>query len=98
MASLSYLAEIDEYIMYWSIELDTLDAALKKLMKIIPNESGRYPEKLSESYSLGGELNGFRLVEATEEQLRNLMAETIPEVQFSYVPLFEFPKIAKIYK
>lgn len=75
-----------------------LDAALKKLMKIIPDESGKYPEKLSESYSLGGELNGFRLVEATEEQLLNLMAETIPEVQFSYVPLFEFPKIAKTYK
>ena len=86
-----------KYIMYWSIEPDRLDAALKKLKKIVPDESGRYPEKLSESYSLGGELNGFRLVEATEEQLRNLMAETIPEVQFSYVPLFEFPKVAKTY-
>ena len=87
-----------KYIMYWSIEPDRLDAALKKLQKIVPDESGKYPEKLSESYSLGGELNGFRLVEATEEQLRNLMAETIPEVQFSYVPLFEFPKVAKTYK
>ena len=70
-------------IMYWSIEPEMLDAALKKLMKIIPDESDRYPEKLSESYSLGGKLNGFRLVEATEEQLLNLMAETILEVQFS---------------
>ena len=86
-----------KYIMYWSIEPDRLDAALKKLQKIVPDESGKYPEKLSESYSLGGELNGFRLVEATEEQLRNLMAETIPEVQFSYVPLFELPKVAKTY-
>ena len=86
-----------KYIMYWSIEPDRLDAALKKLQKIVPDESGKYPEKLSENYSLGGELNGFRLVEATEKQLRNLMAETIPEVQFSYVPLFEFPKVAKTY-
>jgi hypothetical protein len=83
--------------MYWSIEPNNLDGALKKLKKIIPDESGKYPEKLSESYSLGGELNGFRLVEASEEQLRNLMAETIPEVQFSYVPIFEFPKIAMAY-
>ena len=86
-----------KYIMYWSIEPDRLDAALKKLKKIVPDESGKYPEKLSESYSLGGELNRFRLVEATEEQLLNLMSETIPEVQFSYVPILEFPKIAKTY-
>jgi hypothetical protein len=83
--------------MYWSIEPNLLDGALKKLKKIVPDESGKYPKKLSESYSLGGELNGFRLVEASEEQLRNLMVETIPEVQFSYVPIFEFPKIAKAY-
>jgi hypothetical protein len=86
-----------KYIMYWSIAPDMLESALKKLKTIVPDESGKYPEKLSESYSLGGELNGFRLVEATEEQLRNLMAETIPEVQFSYVPLFEFPKIVETY-
>ncbi len=86
-----------KYIMYWNIDPHNLDAALKKLKKIVPDESGRYPEKMSESYSLAGELNGFRLVEASEEQLRNLMAETIPEVQFSYVPIFEFPKIVKTY-
>ena len=84
--------------MYWSINPENLDEALKKLGKIVPDESGKYPKKLSESYSLAGELNGFRLVEATELQLRNLMAETIPEVQFSYVPIFEFPNIAKTYK
>jgi hypothetical protein len=86
-----------KYIMYWSIEPGRIDKALDKLKKIVPDESGRYPKKLSESYSLGGELNGFRLVEASEEQLRNLMAETIHEVQFSYVPIFEFPKIAQTY-
>lgn len=86
-----------KYIMYWSIEPKNLDVALRKLGKIVPDESGKYPEKLSESYSLAGELNGFRLVEATEAQLRNLMVETIPEVQFSYIPIFEFPKIAKTY-
>ena len=86
-----------KYIMYWSIEPNLLNGALKKLQKIVPDESGKYPQKLSESYSIGGELNGFRLVEASEEQLRNLMVETIPDVQFSYVPIFEFPKIAKTY-
>ena len=25
------------------------------------------------------------------------MAETIPEIQFSYVPIFEFPEIVKTY-
>jgi hypothetical protein len=83
--------------MYWSISPEMLEAALRKLKVIVPDESGKYPLKLSESYSLGGELNGFRLVEATEEQLRNLMVETIPEVQFSYVPLFDFPKVAETY-
>jgi len=43
------------------------------------------------------QLNGFRLVEATEAQLRNLMVETIQEIQFSYVPIFDFPKVEKTY-
>ena len=86
-----------KYIMYWSIDPDRLDDAMKKLKKIVPDESGKYPQKLSESYSIAGELNGFRLVKASEEQLRNLMAETIPEVQFSYAPIFEFPKVAETY-
>jgi len=63
-----------KYIMYWSIDPDRLDDAMKKLKKIVPDESGKYPQKLSASYSIAGELNGFRLVEASEEQLRNLMA------------------------
>jgi hypothetical protein len=87
-----------KYIMYWEIDPDRLDAALEKLMTIIPDESGRYPKKLSESYSIGGQLYGFRIVEATEEQLRNLMVDTIPDVRFNYEPLFEFPKIAKAYR
>ena len=87
-----------KYIMYWSIIPENLSAAISKLGQIVPDESGKYPKKLSESYSLGGELNGFRLVDATEEQLQNLMVETIPEVQFNYVPIFEFPKVAKAYK
>ena len=87
-----------KYIMYWEIDPDRLDSALEKLGKIVPDESGRYPKKLSESYSIGGQLYGFRLVEATEEQLRNLMVDTIPDVQFKYDPLFEFPKIAIDYR
>lgn len=86
-----------KYIMYWSIDPDRLDDALKKLKKIVPDETGKYPEKLSESYSLGGELEGFRLAEASEEQLRNLMTAAIPEVRFTFVPIIEFPDIVKTY-
>ena len=83
--------------MFWDIDPDNLEEAVKKLKVIVPDESGKYPEKLSESYAMAGELHGFRLVEATEEQLRNLMAATIPLVQFSYVPIFEFPQVVQTY-
>jgi hypothetical protein len=43
-----------KYIMYWSIEPGRLEDALKKLKVIVPDESDKYPEKLSKSYSLGG--------------------------------------------
>ena len=81
--------------MFWSIDPDRLESAIKKLKKIVPDESGRYPEKMSESYSMGGTLEGFRLVEANEEQLTNLMVEPLPEMKFEFVPIFEFPNIVK---
>lgn len=83
--------------MFWEIDPDRFESAVSKLKKIVPDESGRYPKKLSESYSIAGELKGFRLVEATEEQLRNLMTGTIPDVKFKYLPIFEFPEIVKEY-
>ena len=86
-----------KYIMFWEIDPDRFESAVKKLKKIVPDESGRCPKKLSESYSMSGELKGFRLVEATEEQLRNLMTGTIPDVKFKYLPIFEFPEIVKEY-
>jgi hypothetical protein len=81
--------------MFWSIDPDRLDSAIKKLKRIVPDESGRYPEKLSESYSMSGTLEGFRLVEATKDQLTNLMVETLPDMNFEFVPIFEFPEIVK---
>ena len=84
-----------KYIMFWSIQPDNLEAAIKKLKKIVPDESGKYPQKLSESYSMGGNLEGFRLVEASKEQLTNLMVETLPEIRFDFIPIFEFPEIVE---
>lgn len=81
--------------MFWSIDPDRLESAIKKLKKIVPDESGRYPEKMSESFSMSGTLEGFRLVEATKEQLTNLMVETLPDMNFEFVPIFEFPEIVK---
>jgi hypothetical protein len=81
--------------MYGTIDSNKLDEAIEKLKKIVPDESGKYPEKLSESYSLGGNLEFFRLVEATEEQLMNLMVNTLPEISFRYVPIFKLPEIFK---
>jgi hypothetical protein len=86
-----------KYIMFWSIDPDRLDTAIGKLKEIVPDQSGRYPEKLSESYSMEGKLEGFRLVEATKEQLTNLMVETLPEMTFTFVPIFEFPEVVKTY-
>ena len=87
-----------KYILYWEIDPDRLDEALVKLGRVVPDESGKFPKKLSESYSLGGEFRGFRLVEATPEQQTNLMVNVAPEMLVNFVPIIEFPKVVKAYR
>jgi hypothetical protein len=84
-----------KYILNWEIDPDRFDEAIAKLKKIVPDESGKYPKKLSESFSLGGEFRGFRLVEATPEQQINLMVNAAPEMLVSFEPIIEFPKVVE---
>ena len=84
-----------KYIMYGTIDPNKLDEAIEKLKKIVSDESGKYPEKLSQSYSLSGRLEFSRLVKATEEQLTNLMFNSLPEISFKFVPIFNLPGIFK---
>ncbi len=85
-------------ILYWEIDPSRFEEAIKKLSKVVPDESGKFPKKLSESYSLGGQFKGFRLVEATPEQQTNLMVNVMPEMLVKFVPIIEFPKVVKAYK
>lgn len=87
-----------KYILYWEIDPNRFDKAIEKLSKVVPDESGKFPKKLSESYSLGGGFNGFRLVEATPEQQTNLMVNVMPEMLVKFVPIVEFPKVVQAYK
>jgi hypothetical protein len=86
------------YILYWEIDPNRFDKAIEKLGKVVPDESGKFPKKLSESYSLSGQFKGFRLVEATTEQKMNLMVNVMPEMMVKFVPIIEFPKIVQKYK
>lgn len=86
-----------KYILYWEIDPVRFDAAIEKLRRVVPDESGRYPKKLSESFSIGGQFKGFRLVEASPEQQTNLMVSVMPEMLVKFVPIIEFPKIVKTY-
>ena len=86
-----------KYILNWEIDPDRFDEAIAKLKRIVPDESGKYPKKLSESYSLGGEFRGFRLVEATPEQQVNLVVNAAPEMLVSFEPIIEFPKVVEAY-
>jgi len=87
-----------KYILYWEIDPNRLDEAIKKLSKVVPDESGKFPKKLSESFSIGGQFKGFRLVEATPEQQTNLMVSVMPEMLVRFVPIIEFPKVVQAYK
>jgi len=51
-----------KYILHWEIDPNRFDEAIEKLSKVVPDESGKFPKKLSESFSLGGQFKGFRLV------------------------------------
>jgi hypothetical protein len=85
-------------ILYWEIDPNRLEEAIEKLSRVVPDESGKFPKKLSESYSLGGQFKGFRLVEATPEQQTNLMVNVMPEMLVKFVPIIEFPEVVKAYK
>lgn len=87
-----------KYILYWDIDPNRFDEAIKKLSKVVPDESGNFPKKLSESFSLGGQFKGFRLVEATPDQQTNLMVSVMPEMLVRFVPIIEFPKVVQAYK
>ena len=87
-----------KYILYWEIDTKRIDDVIEKLSKVVPDESGKFPVKLSESYSLGGQFKGFRLVEATPEQQMNLMVNVMPEMKVKFVPIIEFPEVIKAYK
>jgi len=87
-----------KYILYWEIDPNRFDDAIKKLRKVVPDESGKFPKKLSESFSLGGQFKGFRLVEATQDQQTNLMVSVMPEMLVRFVPITEFPKVVQAYK
>ena len=64
----------------------------------MPDESGKFPKKLSESYSLGGPFKGFRLVKVTSEQQTNHMVNVMPEMLVKFVSIIEFPKVVQAYK
>lgn len=85
-------------ILYWEIDPNRFDEAIEKLSRVVHDESGKFPKKLSESYSLGGRFKGFRLVEATPEQQTNLMVNIMPEMLVKFVPIIEFPKVVQAYK
>ncbi len=87
-----------KYILYWEIDPNRFDEAIEKLSRVVPDESGKFPKKLSESYSLGGRFKGFRLVEATPEQQTNLMVNVMPEMLVKFVSIIEFPKVVQAYK
>jgi hypothetical protein len=87
-----------KYILYWKIDPNRFDEAIEKLSKVVPDESGKFPKKLSESFSLGGQFQGFRLVEATPEQQTSLMVNVMPEMLVKFMPIIEFPKVVQAYK
>ena len=87
-----------KYILYWEIDPNRFDKAMEKLSRVVPDESGKFPKKLSESYSLGGQFKGFRLVKATHEQQTNLMVNVMPEMLVNFVPIIEFLKVVQAYK
>lgn len=64
----------------------------------MPDESCKFPKKLSESFSLGGQFKGFRLVEATPDKQTNLMVSVMPEMLVRFVPIIELLKVVQAYK
>lgn len=81
-----------KYIEYWKLvdpkDWEKVVELTNQLAEERKKEPKKYTVPISENYTMGGEHDGFLLVEAdSEEQLINVMALYYPFMTFEFVPI-----------
>jgi hypothetical protein len=89
-----------KYIAFWEYKPEDFDKVIEKYRQLT-TEREKTPEKYTKQlfppHGIGGEHNGFTVVEATSEQITNTVLLYSPEVTVSYVPIFESAKVIEQY-
>ncbi|MGD2200909.1 MAG: hypothetical protein PVJ38_04670 [Candidatus Bathyarchaeota archaeon] len=65
---------------------------MSELMEKYP---GKYPEYLVPPHSIGGQMKGFSMVEATPDQIVNGVLYWHPELKLKYMPIIEGVKFVE---
>jgi len=77
-----------------------LDRCIEKFIKrqkMRNEDPDMYDKHLTTDYSIGGQLKGLRIVEATPEQVRENIVYWLPELKQKYMPLIEAREIMEDY-
>lgn len=86
-----------KFIGFWEFDPKDFDKVLKKYLD--QNSWPDFPETISEGYGLGGETEGFQLLETDNpEHLANLSLYYMPEMTYRFVPIFEVSKVVENYQ
>ena len=89
-----------KYVIFWETTPEDMEKCIEKFVKrqqmrnVNPE---KYDMHLTTDYSIGGQLKGLRIVEATPEQVQENVVYWLPELKQKYMPLIEAAKIMEDY-
>jgi len=89
-----------KYVIFWETTPEDMEKSIAKFVKrqqMRKEHPERYDKHLTTDYSIGGQLKGLRIVEATPEQVRENIVYWLPELKQKYMPLIEAAKIMEDY-
>lgn len=81
-----------KYLAFWEFCPEDLDKVIEKSVKSreeMKKSPGKFPEYIVPPHSIGGQMKGFSVVEATPEQIVNGVLYWHPELKIKYLPIIE---------
>ena len=89
-----------KYILFSEYHPEDRDKVVERVKKNYENREKnpeKYPTWLFPPHNLAGTTKGFRVVEATPEQLLNARIDWMPLMTFKAVPIFDSRRLADKY-
>jgi hypothetical protein len=87
-----------KYLVSWEFHPEDMEKVFNKFgeyMKDHEKNPGKYQEYLYPSHGFAGQSKGFSLVEATPEQINNVIIDWTPLMKLKYNPIVEASKLVE---